>query len=313
MRILVTGGAGFIGSHLVEALLPKHEVSVIDNLSTGRRENLPQEVPLYEIDIRDKEALCRHLLSHSYDVVFHLAAQIDVRTSVEAPLRDAEINIIGTLHLLEALRKQVPWIVFASTGGAIYGEKPQLPIPESEAPQPESPYGIAKLAGELYIRSIAGLAKMPYTILRLANVYGPRQNPHGEAGVVAIFTHRLLTKQPVFIYGDGEQTRDFVYVADVVSAFLAVLRYPQRTHNETFNVGTGKPTSVNRLYHLIAAMTEAESVPTYLPPKPGELRHNALSIQKLRVATGWQPRYTLEAGIRQTVESFQQRRPFSKL
>lgn len=308
MRILVTGGAGFIGSHLVEALnAAGHAVTVIDNLSTGRRENLPPEVPLYTIDLRDRAAMEQHFVEHQYDVAFHLAAQVDVRTSVEAPISDAEINILGTLHLLEALQAHRTWIIFASTGGAIYGEKPRLPIPETECPNPESPYGIAKLAAEMYVRSLSAVHGIPHTILRLANVYGPRQNPHGEAGVVAIFTHRLLTGQPAYIYGDGEQTRDFIHVADVVRAFLAVLHAPERTQGHIFNVGTGRQTSVNTLYRYIATAVGTNAVPLYQPPKPGELRHNALSAEKLHVSTGWQPAQSLEEGIPQTVENFRQR------
>lgn len=308
MRTLVTGGAGFIGSHLVEALKAAgHAVAVIDNLSMGHRDNLPPDVPLHVIDLRDPVTLKRHFETHEYDAVFHLAAQVDVRTSVEAPLSDAGINILGTLHLLEALRTQRPWIIFASTGGAIYGEKPHLPIPETECPNPESPYGIAKLAGELYIRSFSTVYGIPYTILRLANVYGPRQNPHGEAGVVAIFTHRLLSGQPAHIYGDGEQTRDFIHVLDVVEAFLSVIRAAEHTQGHTFNVGTGQQTAVNTLYRAIAAAVGTEAPAVYQPPKPGELRHNALSAAKLHAATGWQPARTLTEGIQQTVESFRQR------
>ncbi|MCS7153479.1 MAG: NAD-dependent epimerase/dehydratase family protein [Bacteroidia bacterium] len=304
MRVLITGGAGFIGSHLAEALSSLHEVAILDNLSTGRRENVPPDIPLYEIDLRDKEALQAHFAKHEYDVVFHLAAQADVRTSVDSPIEDAHTNVIGTLHLLDALKNKPTWLIFSSTGGAIYGEKSTFPLSESECPFPESPYGIAKLAGELYIHAFSTAYQVPYTILRLANVYGPRQNPHGEAGVIAIFSYRLLTGQPVYIYGDGEQTRDFIYVEDVVSAFLSVLGMPQRTYGQVFNVGTGVQTSVNQLYRLIAAAVGVEQEPTYLPPKVGELRRNALSAAKLHAATGWQPRYTLTEGVQRTVESF---------
>ncbi|MCS6896184.1 MAG: NAD-dependent epimerase/dehydratase family protein [Bacteroidia bacterium] len=306
MRILVTGGAGFIGSHLVEALLDSHSVSVIDNLSTGRRENLPDQVPLFQIDLRDRESLQAHFREYAYDVVMHLAAQVDVRTSVEAPLRDAEINIIGTLNLLEAVQSQRPWFFFASTGGAIYGEKSHLPIPETEVPQPESPYGIAKLAGEMYIKHFARVHDFPYTILRLANVYGPRQNPHGEAGVVAIFTHRLLKGETAFIYGDGEQTRDFIHVKDVVSAFLAILNAGECAYSQILNVGTGKQTTVNALYQTIAESIGTLAKPTYLPPKPGELRRNALSSDMLSTLTGWKPFYNLSTGVKDTVSAFRQ-------
>lgn len=302
MRILVTGGAGFIGSHLVEGLLPQHTVHVIDNLSTGRPENLPPSVPLFRIDLRNAQALQAHLAEHVYDVVFHLAAQVDVRTSVEAPAADAQTNILGTLYLLEAVRVQRPWVIFASTGGAVYGETEKLPISETHPPQPESPYGIAKLAGELYLRHIGATHGLPYTILRLANVYGPRQNPSGEAGVVAIFAYRLLKGQAAFIYGDGEQTRDFVYVKDVVKAFLSVLENPTQTQGRVFNVGTGKRTSVNTLYWTLARRVGREVSPQYLPPKPGELRHNALAWQSLHAATGWHPRTPFSEGISATIQ-----------
>jgi len=307
VRILVTGGAGFIGSHLVEALLPHHTVEVLDNLSTGRRENLPSTVPLHRIDLRDAQALRQHFAEHTYEVVYHLAAQVDVRTSVEKPTDDAQVNILGTLHLLEAVRSSHAWVIFTSTGGAIYGEAPNLPIGETYAPLPESPYGIAKLAGELYLRHFHQAHGVPYTVLRLANVYGPRQNPHGEAGVVAIFTHRLLSGQPAYIYGDGEQTRDFVYVGDVVGALVEVLKFPQRTQGQVFNVGTGRQTSVNELWAHLARLIGTSQTPHHLPPKAGELRHNALSYQRLHEATGWKPQVSLEEGLAATVAAFRQR------
>lgn len=313
MRILVTGGAGFIGSHLVEALLPHHTVHVLDNLSTGRAENLPPHVPLFPIDIRDEQALQAHFAAHAYQVIFHLAAQVDVRTSVEAPAADAQTNILGTLHLLQCVKAQKPWVIFASTGGAIYGETEHLPISEAHPPQPESPYGIAKLAGELYLRHVGAAHGLPYTILRLANVYGPRQNPFGEAGVVAIFAYRLLAGQPAVIYGDGEQTRDFVYVKDVVEAFLAVLEKPAQTQGRVFNVGTGERTSVNALYWALAKRVGTDIPPQYLPPKPGELRHNALDWQSLHAATGWRPRTPRSEGLAATLHYLNQQLALGKI
>ena len=305
MRVLVTGGAGFIGSHLAEALQAQgHTVSVLDNLSTGRRENLPPSIPLYEIDLRNQKGLTDFFSNHTFEVIFHLAAQVDVRTSVEAPLTDAEINILGTLNLITAAASQKPWIIFASTGGAIYGEKDVLPISEEACPEPEAPYSIAKLAGELYGSRLMKLYEGSWTTLRLANVYGPRQNPFGEAGVVAIFSYRMLNNQIPHIYGDGLQTRDFIYVEDVVQAFLSVLHHPDATRSQTFNVGTGKQTSVLELYHTIAQNLSFPHPPKHLPPKPGELRHNALSYQKLHQATGWQPQTSLPQGISQTLAFF---------
>ncbi|MCX7606424.1 MAG: NAD-dependent epimerase/dehydratase family protein [Bacteroidia bacterium] len=304
MRILVTGGAGFIGSHLTEALLPAHEVHVLDNLSTGRKENIPSAVPLHQIDLQDEAAVRRLFSSEKYDIIFHLAAQVDVRTSVESPVSDAKVNILGLLHLLESAKQQHPWIIFASTGGAIYGESPLLPLSETHPTLPESPYGIAKLAGELYIRHFGNTHHFPFTILRLANVYGPRQNPFGEAGVVAIFTHRLLSGQPVRIYGDGEQTRDFIFVEDVVRACLAVIEKPTRTQGQTFNVGTGQQTSVNALYRILETITGLSYPPQHLPPKPGELRHNALDGARLHEATGWAPLVPLQEGLKRTASAF---------
>lgn len=307
MKVLVTGGAGFIGSHLCEALHHEgYQVFALDNLSTGRQENLPPTLPLYQIDLRDQDALKDFFEKNSFDVIFHLAAQVDVRTSVDSPLTDAEINVLGTLNLISAASRQKPWIIFASTGGAIYGEKPALPITEDACPQPEAPYGIAKLAGELYGSRLMKLYGGAWTTLRLANVYGPRQNPLGEAGVVAIFTYRMLQRSIPHIYGDGLQTRDFVYVEDVVRAFLSVLKHPATTQGETYNVGTSQQTSVLALYQTIAEAVGFPHPPKHLPPKPGELRHNALSYQKLHQATNWSPQVSLSQGVRQTVTYFRQ-------
>ena len=307
MRILVTGGAGFIGSHLAEALLARgHTVMVLDNLSTGRRENLHPSIPLHEIDLRHQKSLTDFFASHNFEVIFHLAAQVDVRTSVDTPITDAEINIMGTLNLITAAAKQRPWIIFASTGGAIYGEKSSLPISEEVTPEPEAPYGIAKLAGELYGARLTKLYGGAWTTLRLANVYGPRQNPFGEAGVVAIFSYRMLHNEIPHIYGDGLQTRDFIYVEDVVQAFLSVLHHPEATQGQTFNVGTGQQTSVLELYQAIAQTLSFPHPPRHLPAKPGELRHNALSYQKLYRATGWQPHTPLSRGISETLAFFRQ-------
>ncbi len=305
MRILVTGGAGFIGSHLAEALHNEgHTVIVLDNLSTGRQENLPPSIPLYPIDLRSQNHLKEFFTSQTFEVIFHLAAQVDVRTSIDDPLADAEINILGTLNLISAAAPQKPWIIFASTGGAIYGEKSSLPISEEICPEPEAPYGIAKLACELYGSRLMRLSGGAWTTLRLANVYGPRQNPFGEAGVVAIFSYRMSNGEIPHIYGDGLQTRDFIYVADVVQAFLSVLKNPDTTRNQTFNVGTGNQTSVIQLYQTIAQALSFSHPPRHLPPKPGELRHNALSYQKLWQATGWHPQIPFSQGIASTLASF---------
>ncbi len=306
MRILVTGGAGFIGSHLVEALLQEgHEVAVLDNLSTGSRANLPPTIPLYELDLREEAKIQAFFTEKAFDVIYHFSAQVDVRTSLNNPTVDAEVNILGTLNLLLAAAKQRPWVIFASTGGAIYGEKETLPLSETACPEPEAPYGIAKLAAELYGDRLMRLHGGTWTTLRLANVYGPRQNPFGEAGVVAIFAYRMLKGEIPHIYGDGIQTRDFIYVKDVVQACLSVLKYPDKTQGQTFNVGTGHQTSVIGLYHHIAEEIGFKYPPKHLPAKTGELRHNALSAEKLHHTTGWHPEVNLVEGIRQTVAAFQ--------
>ncbi|MCS7189583.1 MAG: NAD-dependent epimerase/dehydratase family protein, partial [Bacteroidia bacterium] len=225
-------------------------------------------------------------------------------TSLSSPIEDAKTNILGTLHLLEAVAPQKSWVIFASTGGAIYGEKRDTPFSEEDIPQPDSPYGIAKLSCEWYLHYFSKVRGVPFTILRLANVYGPRQNPFGEAGVVAIFSHRFLTGQQAYIYGDGEQTRDFIYIDDVVKAFLQVLRTPHTTQGRLFNIGTARYTSINQLYQMICMLTSTNTPPQYLPPKLGELKHNALNWKRFYEATGWQPQTPLEEGLRKTVAAF---------
>lgn len=302
MKILVTGGAGFIGSHLVDAFLQQgHGVAVIDNLVTGQRENLNPNATFYEMDIRDA-AVKEVFQQEKFDVVCHQAAQMDVRKSVEDPRYDAEVNILGTLNLLQAsVATGVKKFLFASTGGAIYGEQIEFPATEEHPTWPASPYGVSKLTCEKYIHYYSQVYHLQYALLRYANVYGPRQNPHGEAGVVAIFTKKMLAGEQPVINGDGKQTRDYVYVGDVVDANLRALQYPE---NDYFNVGTGIETDVNHIFHFIREAVGADIPEQHGPAKPGEQRRSVLSYEKAKKLLGWEPKVKLPEGITRTVEYF---------
>jgi UDP-glucose 4-epimerase len=290
MRAVVTGGAGFIGSNLVDALLARgDEVTVVDNLATGKRENLNGDARLLESDIRDET------LSLEADVVFHLAAQADVNTSVQRPLYDADVNVRGTVNVLEAARRSGAQVVFSSTGGAIYGDV-ERPAPETDERRPVSPYGIAKLAGEEYLLGWNRIHGSRHSVLRFANVYGPRQDSGLEGGVVAIFLERMAAGQPTAIYGDGGQTRDFVYVGDVVDALLAVAAAP----GGPYNVGTGEETSVTQLHELCRAVSAAEQLPSHEEARLGDARRSVLDVSLIERELGWRPRVSLEDGLRQT-------------
>lgn len=297
MAVLVTGGAGFIGSHVAEALVARGEdVVVLDDLSSGKRENLPDGVELVEGDIREpQEALFKRVKPA---VCFHLAAQADVRVSVARPDHDAMINVLGTVNVLQAALEQDTRIVFSSTGGAIYGEC-ERPAPEDAPKQPLAPYGTSKLAGEEYLATYNRLHETRHVTLRFGNVYGPRQDPHGEAGVVAIFFNRLLSGEQPKIFGNGSQTRDYVYVADVVRATLAAAE----RDSGIFNVGTGRETSVVELYELCRRVADKEDVePAFAPPRPGELQRSVLAIDRAVDELGWRPEHSLEDGLRETWE-----------
>jgi UDP-glucose 4-epimerase len=301
-RVLITGGAGFIGSQVADALLKNgHEVAIVDNLSSGRRENLSGDVDVRELDIRGDEVKAV-FSDFRPQVMFHLAAQMDVRRSVADPAFDAEVNILGSLRLLECCREfGTSRVIFSSTGGAIYGEQDSFPAPESHPNRPCSPYGVAKLSVEHYLSYYASIYGMSTVALRYANVYGPRQNPSGEAGVVAIFFDRLLNGAAPTIYGDGEQTRDYVFVGDVVAANVAALEHDL---SGAYNVGTGVETSVNQLFSAMRASLATEIEVGYAEGKTGEQRRSCLDASKLTAATGWRPSVSLADGLALTRDYF---------
>jgi UDP-glucose 4-epimerase len=309
-RALVSGGAGFIGSHVVDLLLAEgYEVEIIDDLSSGRRENVPAAATLHHLDIGSADA-ARVVREGRFDAVFHLAAQIDVRKSVTDPAADARINIIGSLNLLEAVRASghATRVVFSSTGGAIYGDFVPIPSVENMPKDPESPYGIAKLSVELYLAYYARVHKLDTVALRYSNVYGPRQDPHGEAGVVAIFCNRVLTGEPLTIYGDGLQTRDYVYAGDVARANLAAatvpLPRPAQVDVRAYNIGTGRETSVLDLATTLQRAANTSVPVNHTPARAGELPRSAVSNAKAVRELGWQPRVTLDDGLRMTYDFF---------
>jgi UDP-glucose 4-epimerase len=294
VRAVVTGGAGFIGSHAVDALLARgDEVHLVDNFATGRRENLNGAAALHEHDIREPlDALFAQVRP---EVVVHLAAQADVGTSVEQPLLDLEVNVLGTLNVLEAARPHGAQIVFSSTGGAIYGECTR-PAREDDAREPASPYGTSKLAAEEYLATWNRLYGSQHIALRFANVYGPRQLAKLEGGVVAIFSDRLRAGENVTINGDGEQTRDYVFVADVVAAVLAAIGHG----GGTFNVGTGIETSVVELFETMRRVAGVDVAAEHAPPRPGEARRSVVDPSRAERELGWRPAHALEDGLRAT-------------
>ena len=294
MRAIVTGGAGFIGSHVVDALLARgDEVHVLDDLSAGKRGRVAEGAVLHVADVRAPDEVFDAVRP---DAVLHLAAQANVRTSVERPDHDAEVNVLGTLRILEAARRHDAKIVFSSTGGAIYGECDGRAAETAER-RPLSPYGTSKLCGEEYLATWNRLHGTSHVSLRLGNVYGPRQDPHGEAGVVAIFMGALREGDTPKIYGDGRQTRDYVYVADVVGAILAAL---ERDSGGVLNVGTGVETSVLELYDAVRRMTGIEREPTLAPARVGELQRSVLDVSLAARELGWRPQRSLDEGIAET-------------
>jgi len=302
LTMLVTGGAGFIGSTLADRLIREgHRVVVVDDLSSGKREYVPRKASFRKLDIADSN-IADVIKNEKPDGVFHLAAQIDVRTSVDDPVRDARINVIGALRLLEACaRYGVKKFVFASSGGAIYGSADIYPTPETAACLPESPYGVAKLAFEHYLRCLASLHGLTFAAMRFANVYGPRQDLHGEAGVIGIFVRRALDDKGLAIYGDGRATRDYVFVDDVVDALVRAMKSGK---SGVFNVGTGVETSVNRIAELVRSAVGADVPVDHLPARSGEVARSSLDNKAARRALGWKPRVGIEKGIRLTAAWF---------
>ncbi|HLG68578.1 MAG TPA: NAD-dependent epimerase/dehydratase family protein [Acidimicrobiales bacterium] len=314
MRTLVTGGAGFIGSTLVDRLLAEgHEVDVVDNLSTGSLSNLAAarggfkgRLTIHQLDVRAPE-LVDVVARRRPDVVFHLAAQADVRVSVNQPVFDAEVNILGSLNVLEGARAAgSERVVFAASGGTLYGEpgEADLPVKESHPHRPLSPYGVSKKVVLDYLVAYRELHALEFVALALGNVYGPRQDPHGEAGVVAIFAERLVRGSPVVIYGDGAQTRDFVFVDDVVDAFV---RAAARGGGLVCNIGTGRETSVNELYAVMAAQAGVDRAPTYAPARPGELLRSSLDVGRAEIHLGWRPWTDLADGTRAVLDHVRSR------
>ena len=302
MRVLLTGGAGFIGSHVADSLLQRgHDVAVLDDLSSGKRENVPEGAALHEADIRSG---CAGVFrSFRPDALCHLAAQMDVRRSVREPDFDADVNVLGTLRLLQAcVEHGVGRVVFASTGGAIYGEQSEFPAREEHPEYPVSPYGVSKLAGERYLNYYRVQHGLSYAALRYANVYGPRQDPHGEAGVVAIFSGNLAAGRPSTIFGTGEQTRDYVYVGDVARA--NVLALEGEAPSGAYNVGTGIETSVNDLYEGLREPTGRDLPPRHGPAKPGEQARSSVDPTKAARELGWKPETDLATGLERTLRFF---------
>lgn len=302
MKILVTGGAGFIGSHVAEHFIGEgHEVHIADNLSSGSAANIPDGARFHAVDLRHA-AFPRLIEKEQFPAIVHHAAQLDVRRSVADPVFDADVNILGFLRMMECGRRNgLERIVFASTGGAIYGETDELPQDEANTLQPESPYGIAKLATEKYLYFYEQVHGIKPVILRYANVYGPRQGAYGEAGVIAIFIKKILAGETPIVFGDGEQTRDYVFVGDVVKANHLALDSPA---GGTYNIGTGVETSVNRLLAMLQQALGQSFSATYAEERPGEVRRSALSYAAARLNLGWEPETDLARGIDLTVEWF---------
>ena len=307
MRCLVTGGAGFIGSHVAEALLAAgHQVAVLDDLSSGKREQVPPAAAFHRLDITgDVSAAFREFRP---EALVHLAAQVSVSVSVRRPDEDARINIMGSINLLKsAIEHKVRKVVYASSG-ASYGPLDTLPLEESMRPLPVSPYGTSKHTVEHYLRMAQKEWGLEWAALRFANVYGPRQDPHGEAGVVAIFIGKVLRGERPTIFDDGELTRDYVYVEDVAAAVAAAVAASLASHPDPiFNISTGKGTSVNELYALLKKALGSSIEAQYGPPRPGDVRHSVLTSERARRELAWQPRVDLREGLRRTVEYFKSR------
>ncbi|HEY9289428.1 MAG TPA: NAD-dependent epimerase/dehydratase family protein [Candidatus Dormibacteraeota bacterium] len=304
MKLLVTGGAGFIGSHVAERMLADgYDVVILDDLSTGHVEHLPPRARFYQMEL-GSPWLDELFRIERPEAVLHQAAQKSVRMSVQDPVFDGQVNVLGTIALLQAsVEHQVKRFLFASTGGAIYGDTDRVPTPEDAPALPVSPYGAAKLAAEVYLRMFHDLHGLSYAALRYANVYGPRQDPHGEAGVVAIFSQKLLRGEPARVNGDGKQTRDFVYVTDVADANARALTSDAVG---SFNVGTGIETDINHIFGLVRRLARSEQEELHGPPMPGEQRRSVVDASKIGTVMGWRPTTGLEEGLSQTVQYFRE-------
>jgi UDP-glucose 4-epimerase len=296
MRVVVTGGAGFIGSHLTDALLARgDDVAVVDDLSAGRAGRLDERAALHKLSVTQAGPLTSLIADLRPELICHLAAQIDVRASVSGPAADAQANVVGTVNVLEAARAAGSRVLFCSTGGALYGRDAPIPSLEDVLPLPESPYGVAKHCAEQYVGLYNRLHGTAHTVLRFANVYGPRQDPSGESGVIPIFCSRILAGEQPTIYGDGQQTRDYVYVGDAVAAFLAAA---SRGRPGTWNIGTGREVSVLELAEVIGAAAGRSVQPVFAAARPGELLRSALAVERAERDLGWTPVTPLADGVR---------------
>jgi UDP-glucose 4-epimerase len=306
VRVLVTGGAGFIGSHIVDALLEQeHKVAVVDNLSTGSRENVNHGARFYNLNICDAQ-LADIFEQERPDMVNHQAAQTVVTRSLSDPAFDAQTNILGSLNvILNCISFKVKRVIYASSGGAIYGEPQYLPVDETHSINPISPYGISKYTVEHYLRLYSLQSNLEYVALRYPNVYGPRQNPSGEAGVVAIFTRQMLNGEPVTIFGSGNKTRDYVHVSDVVNANLLAM---ERGRNEIHNIGSGLETSDRQMFDILAKILDYQRQPVLAQERPGEIHRICLDATRARAKLGWQTRVPLKAGLKTTVSYYESRK-----
>ena len=299
-RVLVTGGAGFVGSHVVDGLLARgHDVLVVDDLSTGTRSNLPPHVELIDLDVAD-DAFVSLAKSFGPDVISHIAAQASVPVSMSDPKMDARVNILGGLNVLQAAKEaDCEQVLYINTGGALYGDPDYLPCDEDHPIRPISGYALSKWTSECYFRMLLP-DSIPLKVLRAANIYGPRQNPHGESGVISIFIRRMLDGGQVTINGDGEHTRDYVYVGDVVDAHDMAMSYGQSI---AVNIGTGAGTSVNEVFQHLQGLTESDTPPIYGDPRPGDVRHITLDPSRAKRILGWEPRVELNEGLTETIAS----------
>jgi len=305
-RVVVTGGAGFIGSHVADAFVARgDQVLVVDDLSTGSEDNVPERAEFERLDIVDADAFGSAVSSFAPKIVCHLAAQASVTASVQRPEHDLDVNVRGTFNVCEAARQSGALVVFASTGGAVYGEGAPLPTPEDYPPQPLAPYGASKLAAEAYVGTWGRLNGLRNVVLRLSNVYGPRQTPAGEAGVVAIFCERLLGNEPPPLRGDGKPTRDYVHVTDVARAFIAAA---EGRRPGTYNVGTGRPTSTSKLLALLQEAAGTKIEPSREALRPGELQASAVDVTRIAEELDWHPEIELAKGLRETFDWYRKAR-----